>query len=898
MAYRAHIARASCAPTILLLVLGACADRAPSEPPPDRQQTAFTTQFPFEYQPAPADGGSDGGGDGDAQGDGGRDPVPPGGEATNTGMPGADLSVALPDTTYVRDDLLYTLDRNAGLMITDTSDADELRLVDRYQHVGLVAIGMYVKDDVAIALYHDLDESSDEGAIEGSVVRMIDIADAAHIEPLFELAVESEIVDSRMVGDALYVIDSTHQLFAFATADRQLNRAGELSFDSEGDISLYATTERLYVAEAGAEGSTVRAIDISSGELEMAARIEVEGAIEHAGQLHEHEGVLRVVSVGSADGESQLFVDTFDAVGAQLGQAQLALEHAVVTLQVLFDGRRAFVAAGDEDTAMATLDLSDVVTPQATAALSLPGAPRALALRQERLLVLTELLSLPNSAAHLTMLDAATLATEVDRVTVVSGANAFVSSAAGRELSFLDATGVLAIPVHGPTDPCFSDAHGVQLIEVVDDELVLRGRVPAFGYGAIGVRAHRERLLVCSWRVRSYQLDDLDAPELRSEVGVVEEAPQLTIAGGKLVRMSELRLDAVAFDAATSTTLGPVFDLGLHARERGACSLSDPQLLGDAQRAYVRYENGLSDEVEVAIIDLPPSGAPQLLGTAVGWSTSEFDRPAVPLFASSPSMVVVDDVIAIEQQSLNDSGDVQGTQIEVIDTSHLESPTWITLELNGQGIGSLHAYGTRIYAGHYSLALRGDPRYAGFGLARVDITNPSGPELLTSLSVPGALLGVLDDDHIVTLDFQEDVFFVRRVSLKDERPSIASSYEVSTALQPEDFVIDGERLWMVASTAPFAEHKRDVIVLVDELDTEMPRGRQIDLDSIRELRPTEHGLLVASDDEAWLIDADGAGELEVSAELGEHGCAGPLHIAGDDALCASLGPVQRIPLAP
>jgi hypothetical protein len=64
------------------------------------------------------------------------------------------------------------------------------------------------------------------------------------------------------------------------------------------------------------------------------------------------------------------------------------------------------------------------------------------------------------------------------------------------------------------------------------------------------------------------------------------------------------------------------------------------------------------------------------------------------------------------------------------------------------------------------------------------------------------------------------------------------------------------------------------------------------VESIREVKPTPHGLFVLGETRAWRFEQE---ELEV---LGLHACTGPVVIAGDDALCTTLSPVQRIALAP
>jgi len=75
---------------------------------------------------------------------------------------------------------VYSLDRTAGLVITDAADPDAMRLLGRYENGQLDAREMYVVVDAAvIAMYEDIDRSGDDHTVERTVVRMLDAAETS-----------------------------------------------------------------------------------------------------------------------------------------------------------------------------------------------------------------------------------------------------------------------------------------------------------------------------------------------------------------------------------------------------------------------------------------------------------------------------------------------------------------------------------------------------------------------------------------------------------------------------------------------------------------------------------------------------------------------------------------------
>jgi hypothetical protein len=539
------------APTLFLLLLAACTDgeaalrskaidggEADAALDSGETDSAQQTLDSGELPDVPGSGDGDGGGDsGPAPDAGDADVVVPsdgGVDAGDADVPADDGVIAFSDTVHVDAERLYTLTRHEGLSIADVGDPDALEMLGLYDAGGLTGIAMYgSQHNRVIAIYHDVDTSTDEHRVLRSVVRLLDASDPDEVVLLSELSVYDELVDSRFVGDVLYAISGQPwdseagltRVVAIEAAGGELRLADELMLptvdpESENTRVLYATRERLYVAEsADANGPATTALvyvlDISdaSGRLVSGPQLEVPGAIEHAAQLNEHDGVLRVVSATRPfQDDPQLFVHTFDAAGAEVGALAVPLANGAQTLAAVFDGPRAYAATSDTSTQLFALDLSDAAHPAAAAALEVAGASDALVLRG------THLFALGTTApAQLVLLDVAAAGQPVQLDQVALGGDvAFVNARReyeGGALIFVDEASLVAIPVQ-LDDP--SSADTVRLLDIAGGDLVVRGSAPTFG-SWVGAVMRADRLLVCSTRVRSFDLSDRDAPLMTSE---------------------------------------------------------------------------------------------------------------------------------------------------------------------------------------------------------------------------------------------------------------------------------------------------------------------------------------------------------------------------------------------
>jgi len=276
---------------------------------------------------------------------------------------------------------------------------------------------MYVRDGRAYVMLNDFGRYVRDGGnpygkwVQSSEILAFDVTDPARIKDLTSYDVPGSIADSRIVGDALYLVtyengycwhcsDAPATIVtsfdvtgggSIAKVDQLVYKAADKSYTS-WQRSVSATNERLYIA--GPEWSwtanqtdaksVIQVVDIRDpkGHLVKGADVPVAGQINSRWQMEEYEGVLRVVSqFGNGwwgpNGNNNPIVQTFTVASAQsitpLGSTQLTLPKPESLRSVRFDGTRGYAITAERSDPLFTIDLSNPSAPKQAGELEMPG---------------------------------------------------------------------------------------------------------------------------------------------------------------------------------------------------------------------------------------------------------------------------------------------------------------------------------------------------------------------------------------------------------------------------------------------------------------------------------------------------------------------------------------------
>ncbi len=496
----------------------------------------------------------------------------------------ASKAIVEADIIQVHGDKLYALSQYGGLAIVDVSNPDDLKMLGRWRVAGM-PFEMYLRDGVVYAMYSSFyhlewdDAAKSAQWVTSSRVVALDVGNPASIQQLATFDIPGEVSDSRMVGDAMYVVsyesnycwscssEPRTTVTSLAVANpNDIHKVDQLAYAdggySWGRRSISVTQDRIYVAGpewyddsngTHTDHSTIQVVDITDpgGDLVPGASVAVSGQIESRWQMDEYEGVLRVISQPGSwwSGDGAPVVETFQVVTSQqlapLGQLTMTIPAGERLQSVRFDGFRGYAVTFVQTDPLFTLDLSDPATPKQLGELHMPGFLYHMEPRGNRMIALGR--DDGNDAGGLTVsvFDVA----DINNPTMLSRVN--FGSEWGwlpedqdrihKAFRIFDSDNLIVVPFAGSSydsNSCYSYASGVQLIDLFGDQLTARGVVPQHGQARRAIPHNGRLLTVSDDRVASFDIADRDHPKQKSSLAFVHKAYQSKVVGQAVAQIS------------------------------------------------------------------------------------------------------------------------------------------------------------------------------------------------------------------------------------------------------------------------------------------------------------------------------------------------------------------------
>ncbi len=490
---------------------------------------------------------------------------------------GAARVVQEADIIKVDGNRLFALSRYGGLAIVDITNPDQMKLLGRKRIEG-VPFEMYVQNGRAFVMLNEFgrwvtDASTPYGQwVQTSEILAFDISNPAAITELSHFDVPGTIADSRMVGDAAYVVTyengycwgcqtkpativtSFDVRGAIAKSD-QLVYASPSQNYSSWQRSVSATNERLYIAGpvwSWSPGQTnassiIQVVDITdpTGKLKKGADVPVAGQINSRWQMDEHAGVLRVVSQfgdgwGGPNGQINPKVQTFTVTSATqiapLGSTELILPKPEQLRSVRFDGTRGYAITAERTDPLFTIDLSNPAAPKQAGALEMPGWIFHMEPRGDRLIGFgydDTNQSVAKLAVSLFDVSDLTKPTMLKRVSFGSGWGQLAEDQdrIHKSVRVLDDAGMILVPFASygrwNDSKCEQPQSGIQLIDYGHDDLTLRGLAPQWGMPRRAFVANGRLLAMSDRNVTSFDITSRDAPVKKQELDLSNPAYRL-----------------------------------------------------------------------------------------------------------------------------------------------------------------------------------------------------------------------------------------------------------------------------------------------------------------------------------------------------------------------------------
>src|SRR5690606_7641299 len=172
---------------------------------------AGTTAVSSPGATPPTNGGTPSAGQSEAPLPGPTDPAGNAAEPDEGGSVDANRAIEEADIIKREGDRLYALSAYGGLSIVDISDPDALSVLGRHRTTA-TPFEMYVRDETVFVLYNGYaeylyDEDTESYTYyQTSYVISLDVSNPKQIAEAQKFEINGYIADSRVVGDAMYVV--------------------------------------------------------------------------------------------------------------------------------------------------------------------------------------------------------------------------------------------------------------------------------------------------------------------------------------------------------------------------------------------------------------------------------------------------------------------------------------------------------------------------------------------------------------------------------------------------------------------------------------------------------------------------------------------------------------------
>ncbi len=479
---------------------------------------------------------------------------------------------------------LYALSRYAGIGVIDITDPDHMKMLGRKRTDGM-PFEMYVRNGVAYVMLTNFGkwEPSQGAWVATSEIVALDLHDPSNIKEVSHFDVPGDISDSRLVGDALYLVTyengycwgcstTPSTIVTSFTIGESITQADRLVFSS-GDKSysgwkrsVSATDQHLYIAgpewgwtaQSKNGQSVIDVVDITdpTGKLRRGASVPVAGQVNNRWQMDEYKGVLRVVSQfgngwGGANNSNDPLVQTFAVASATsitpLGQTAIKLPKPESLRSVRFDGTRGYAITAEQTDPLFTIDLSDPAKPRQAGELTMPGFVIHMEPRGDRLIGFGyDDTRMANAKPAVSLFDVSNIGSPklIKRVSFGAswGQYAEDQDRIHKSVQVLDDQGLVLVPFasYGRWDNggCIKGQSGIQLIDYAHDDLTLRGVAPQYGMPRRALIANGRLLAVSDRNVTSFDITSRDNPTKTSELDMSNPAYRMVEVGDKVASIT------------------------------------------------------------------------------------------------------------------------------------------------------------------------------------------------------------------------------------------------------------------------------------------------------------------------------------------------------------------------
>ncbi len=502
---------------------------------------------------------------------GDQNEAPDAGAEDDKGGNDATREIVEADIYKVEGNILWVLNQYRGLAAIDITNPNKLSILGRVSFKGF-PFEMYVQEGRAYVMVNGLKynpEEKEEGYAQShtmSELIIIDVADTKKMSILGRMMLEGDIVDSRQVGDVIYVAASEHEYTWYYCNSSEkrgqnqltiasLNIADPTHIQEIDRISiagtghaLYVTDHSIYLSEyfydyngAPADGYPVHYFDISdpAGSIVEKGIFKTKGYIGDRWKMHEKEGVFFAVTTDGQWSNGTSMVEAFSIADPE--KITKISEFAFMYNQQLygarFEGNRLYAVTYFRQDPLHVIDITDAKNMKELGQLQVPGWSTHLEIRGDKILTVG-IDDQDGWAAKVSMYDVADPKNPKEMNTVKLGGteNGYSWSEATNDwkaFKIYDNLGLILVPTAAYNYENYQEINRLHLIDFdLEKGLTARGSIEAPSYVKRGVVIGSFIASVGEKEVMTIDYADRDNPKILATLTVARTVDNLMHCGG------------------------------------------------------------------------------------------------------------------------------------------------------------------------------------------------------------------------------------------------------------------------------------------------------------------------------------------------------------------------------
>ncbi len=652
-----------------------------------------------------------------------------------------------------------------------------------------------------------------------SRIEVIDIADTSNprIEKTMDL--EGLITDSRIVGDILYAVSSETTLFydymvqpadgaSAATVDItepissnvanvyvtsiDLSDSGNVTEVDRVDFGgsaryIHVTETAIFIASDSIYYSTdlmhITYVDISdpAGDIQKRGEFDVQGTIQDEFKMDYDSGYFRVCTYQwdvENWGVSRLYVFDVSDPDAAVAVGSLELGKGEQLFATRFDGDKAYMVTFERVDPLWVIDLSDPANPEIKGELEVPGWSTYIQAMDDHLVALGVDDTEGQRRVSVSLFDVTDPGAPAltDRVSF-GGNDGWSWTEATQDVkafTVLEDMGLILLPysTSSYSNGYYQTENRLQLIDYSPDDLTARGWVTQKGNVLRG-RDYSDRLFsVSTEQLQVIDASDRDNPSVSADLSLAENVIDfMLIDNGFGVKVTEsggtYTLHSVDADSPEEN-IGEIalddFSYTSHFVNGNFVYVVESRF----GRTYLEEDVNTDIAVDpneyttrIVVFDFTTPETPLRRGDL--WIQGYYDRPVYiedsfvryPYVYSREIVQVRDDLLAFVMIDTYDNYD---DVVQIADLSNPDNPALVaTYTVEEDNAKSFFA-GSGVLFYSYTVGAEDDEQGRSqikYYLGRIDLADPSNPETLPEINIPGICLG-MDEAGVIayTIDNQ------------------------------------------------------------------------------------------------------------------------------------------------